>query len=154
MKNAPTTNSNESAPGKANYTVGIRPARTNTVLACVLARLLEGESLTGMESVFKQSTTRLSAFIHRLSRHYGWAIESTTLVAGTNDGRIAYISSYWLPSPVIASAFETGSREWIEKVNRAREQRKNHSNYCKSKAAKINAVRLPDPRQNNLWEGE
>lgn len=154
MKSAPNTNSNESAPDKADYTVGIRPARINTVIACVLARLLEGDSLTGMESVFKQSTTRLSAFVHRLSSRYGWAIESTTLVAGTNDGRIAYISSYWLPSAVIALAFKTGSRDWIDKVNKARAERKNHSNSCKSKAAKINAARLPDPRQINLWEGK
>jgi hypothetical protein len=154
MKNAPTTISNESALDKCDYTVGTRPARTNTVTACVLARLLEGNSLTGMESVFKQSTTRLAAFVNRLGSRYGWVIESTSLVAGTNDGRIAHISSYWLPKAVIASSYDDGARDWINKVNKALAERKNNAASCKSKAAKINASRLPDPRQCNLWEGK
>ena len=154
MKNAPITNSNESAPDKANYTLGSLPKRMNTVTADVLAMLLEGRSLTGLEGVFKQSTTRLAAYINYLQRDYGWKFESTSLVAGTNDGRIAHISSYWLPSAVIASAFERGDRVWINKVNQARAERKQHSNSCKSKAAKINASRMADPRQCNLWEGK
>ena len=71
MKNARPQNSETSALDKANYTLGNLPKRINTVTAAVLAGLLESNTLTGMDSVFKQSTTRLGAVIHRLTRDYG-----------------------------------------------------------------------------------
>ena len=47
--------------------IGTFPTRLNTVTAEVLGRLLEGESLTGMDAVFGCSTTRLAAVIHYLT---------------------------------------------------------------------------------------
>ena len=46
------------------------PVRTNTACAEILARLLSGQEITGMDAVFATSTTRLSAHIHYLSQNY------------------------------------------------------------------------------------
>ena len=155
MKNAPITNSNESAPNKRDYTAGTLPKRINTVQSSVLACLLESQVITGMESVFKMSTTRLAAFIHALSKHYDWQIERHDVATGTNDGRIAWVTAYWLPQATIAQAFEMGARDWIDEVKTAKAKRSKQSIKCKSNAAKINATRNQlsknDPRQGNLW---
>ena len=156
MKNAPTTYSDESAPNKRNYNPGTMPIRRNTVTSAVLVRLLESNVLTGMDSVFKESTTRLSAVIYRLKRDYGWHIERRDIVTGTNDGRIASITAYWLPQSTIAEAFGMEAREWIESVKAARAKRRQEASKCKAAAAQINAARRQctrrDPRQGALWD--
>ena len=155
MKTPPNQTAFVSAPDKRNYTPGTLPIRCNTVTAAVLAGLLESNTLTGMDSVFKQSTTRLGAVIHRLEREYGWHIDRRDIATGTNDGRIASISAYWLPQATIAQAFEVGAREWIDNVKSARAERRKQSGKCKADAARLNAARkhlkIQDPRQENLW---
>ena len=155
MKTPPNQTEFESAPDKRNYNPGTMPKRINTVTAAVLAGMLESNTLTGMESVFKQNTTRLGAVIHRLTRDYGWHIERRDIATGTSDGRIATISAYWLPQTTIAQAFEAGARQWIESVKAARAERRKQTGKCKTDAARINATRkhfkAHDPRQENLW---
>lgn len=155
MKNAPTQTTSEGAAGTANSNTGTLPKRINTVTAAVLAGLLESNPMTGMDSVFKQSTTRLGAVIHRLEREYGWHIDRRDVATGTSDGRIATIAAYWLPQATIARAFEAGAREWIESVKAARAKRRKQSDKCKADAARINSARrhfkTQDPRQENLW---
>jgi hypothetical protein len=153
MKNAPTTNSNESALDKCNYNAGTLPKRTNTVTASVLAYLLENHNPTGMEAVFKMSTTRLAAFIHYLGKKYDWVIERNEIVTGTNDGRIATITVYWFPQATIAHAFKCGARDWVSAVCKASTERRKQSQKCKAIAHKINASRNKpsDPRQATLW---
>lgn len=155
MKNAPVQTTNEGAADTANFNTGTLPKRINTVTADVLAGLLESKTLKGLESVFKQNTTRLGAYVHYLERDYGWHIERRDVATGTNDGRVATISAYWLPQATIAQAFEAGAREWIESVKAARAERRKQSDRCKADAAKINAARkhfkTHDPRQENLW---
>lgn len=156
MKNAPTTYSDESAPNKRDYNLGIMPIRRNTVTSAVLAGLLESNVLTGMDSVFKQSTTRLSAVVYRLERDYGWHIERRDIATGTTDGRIASIAAYWLPQATIAQAFAMGARAWIDSVKAARAKRREEASKCKAAAAQINAARKKftthDPRQGALWD--
>lgn len=154
MKNAPTTNSNESAPDKRNYTPGILPKKTNTVTSGVLAYLLENQSPTGMEAVFKMSTTRLAAVIHYLGKKYAWNIERDDKAAGTNDGRISWITVYWLPQGTISSAFAQGARDWIDVVKASRAKQRKFSDKCKQLANKINTCRqrVSDPRQTSFWE--
>jgi hypothetical protein len=157
MKNAPATNSSESAPNKRDYTPGAFPKRHGTVQAAVLAALLEQNTLTGMDSVFKQHTTRLGAVIHTLSKQYGWHIDSDNIATGTSDGRIAWISAYWLPQATIAKAFQMGARIWLGEVHSARAKLRRQAGNCKATAMKINARRQlknQDPRQSNLWGGE
>src|SRR3546814_4874033 len=119
--NAPATN-HESAPSKRNYNPGQLPKRKNTVTAAVLAGLLEGETLTGMDAVFGQSTTRLGAVVFWLSERYGWTIERRDIATGTNDGRVAWITCYWLRQATRAAAFDVGARPWVDGVKAARAQ--------------------------------
>lgn len=155
MKNARPQNSETSAADTANYTPGKLPKRKNTVVAGVLASLLESKSLTGMESVFKQSTTRLGAVIFYLENKYDWQIPRRDMATGTSDGRIASISAYWLPQATIASAFDAGAQDWVTSVKIARAGRRKESAKCKADAATINAARrhfkTSDPRQDTLW---
>ena len=150
MKNAPTSK-DESAPDKRDYTLGKRPARTNTVTAAVLAMMLESKKITGMEAVFNQCTTRLAAVIEYLERKYDWKIERRDIAVDTKDGRIAWITIYWLPQQSISTAFEAGAREWIDKVKVARIERRKQAGKCKASAAIKNAARNQDPRQGKLW---
>ena len=154
MKTPPNQTVFESAPDKRDYTPGTLPKRINTVTAAVLAGLLESNTLTGMESVFKQNTTRLGAFIHRLTRDYGWDFDRRDIATWTNDGRIASITAYWLPQTTIAQAFEAGARKWIDSVKVARAERRKQFDKCKAEAARINAgkhLKTIDPRQERLW---
>jgi hypothetical protein len=154
MKNAPITISNESALDKCDYTDAHLPKRVDTVTAEVLAELLESKALTGMESVFKQSTTRLSAFIHYLKKNYNFHSETNSKATGTNDGRISTISAYWFAQAAIEFAFENlNARDWIFKVRAARKELRKQAPKCKVEAAQKNARKYPvaDPRQCNLW---
>jgi hypothetical protein len=158
MQNAPTTNSSESAPIKRDYTPGILPKRYYTVRAAALAAMLKGEHLTGMDSVFKHSTTRLSPVIcDALEKLYGWPVNHSEVVTGTSDGRITTVTAYSLSQETIAQAFEGEAREWIVKVNAARAEQRKQADKCKAEAAKRNAMRAQlrkhDPRQGDLWGG-
>ncbi len=142
MKNAPVQTTNESAPDKRNYTPGRLPKRINTVTADALAALLESQTMTGIESVFKRNTTRLSAVIHYLETpRYGWTIDRRTVSTGTNDGRVTEITEYWLPPETIAQAFEAGTREWIERVKVARTEQRKQAGACKRVAIHKNDIR-------------
>ena len=155
MKTPALPKEKTSAPSERDSTIGTLPERRNTVTAAVLASLLESKTLTGMDSVFKQNTTRLGAFIHRLERDYGWQIDRREIATGTTDGRIAFITCYWLAQSTIAQAFEVGAREWIGSVNQARAEQRKQSGKCKTEAARLNAFRrrykAQDPRQESLW---
>lgn len=155
MKTPDLPEEKPSAPSKRDSTPGTLPLRRNTVTAAVLASLLESNTMTGMDSVFKQSTTRLSAVIHALEHKYSWHIEHHDVATGTSDGRVATIRAYWLSQETIAQSFDEGARDWVESVKAARAERRKESKKCKAKAARLNAAcksRKPeDPRQGNLW---
>lgn len=157
MKNAPiTTSSNESALDKPNSNIcGTLPARVDTVIAGVLANLIEGLEITGIAAVYEQSTTRLSAHIYRLENEYGWLIERADFAVGTNDGREAWVTRYWLPMWERDAAFLAGARDWITSVRHSSASRKKAARRCRASAAAKNAARSKaretDPRQRDLW---
>jgi len=154
MKTPPNQTAFESAPDKRDYNPGTLLKRINTVRASVLSSLLQGQPLTGLDSVYEEATTRLSAVIFVLENDYGWHIERRDIAVGTSDGRIAMITAYWLPQAIIAQAFASGARDWVDKVKAARVERRKQAAKCKSDAAKINARRYfkaQDPRQVSLW---
>ncbi len=154
MKNAPVQDTNESALDRRDYTPGRLLNRVNTVRASVLSSLLQGNALTGLESVFKDSTTRLGAVIFVLENDYGWIVDRRDIATGTSDGRVALITSYWLSQDTIGQAFAMGARDWIEKVKAARAERRKLAGKCKSDAATLNARRrfkIHDPRQSDMW---
>jgi hypothetical protein len=160
MKNAQLQTAKLSASGDANSNpkdynkAGQLPVRKSTVTAHVLAQLLESEKLTGLESVFSKSTTRLGAVIHYLeSPRYGWTIDRRTVSTGTKDGRIAEIAMYWLRDAAIAQSFKAGSRPWVDEVLQARANRRKQADKCKRIAKYKNIARKIDPRQATFWEG-
>lgn len=136
---------NPSRPGKL-------PSRLNTVKSDVLASLLESAVPSGMDAVFNQNTTRLSAVIHSLKNDFGWNIESSERAVNTKDGRIAFVSYYWLSQATISAAFSDGAEEWVKKVRTARTKQRRQSAKCKAKAESINArQKNNNPRQGELW---
>lgn len=157
MKNAPTTNSDESAQTKRNFTiVGTLPKRQDTVIAGVLAFLLMYRTLTGMHAVFSLSTTRLAAVIHALETRWGWNISRHDVVVHTDDGRTTSVTAYWLPATAINQVLAMGAYTWIEGVRTARVKRKVEGNLKKQADARANAIRARlakiNPRQQSLWE--
>lgn len=155
MKNAPTANSNESAPDKRDYTCGTLPSRVDAVVSEMLALLIEGRWLTGMEAVFEQSTTRLAAHVHYAKERYGWRVERGSFAVGTKDGRVVTVASYWLPIEVREAAFKAGAGPWIKQVMEARASRRKQAGKCRAAAAAKNAARpltrKADLRQADLW---
>jgi len=152
MTNARPQTTEASALDKRDFTPGKLLDRINTVRSHVLASLLESKVLTGMDSVFQQSTTRLAAVIHVLKHKYAWPIECHDVAVGTTDGRVETITSYWMRQETIAKAFEAGARPWVELVKAARAERRKQAAKCKATADRMNASRKPhDPRQGNLW---
>ncbi|HDR9159703.1 TPA: hypothetical protein QDB06_001743 [Burkholderia vietnamiensis] len=152
MKNARQPKST-SAEGHGNHIAGALPVRKNTVTSSVLAALLEGRTITGMEAVFEQSTTRAAAFIYYLEAKYGWTIERRDIAAGTNDGRVTWVTAYWLTAAARETAFAGGARAWIDDVKAAAEKRRKGADKAKATAAKLNKMRRIDPRQDDMFGG-
>jgi hypothetical protein len=137
--------------------LGSFPARHNTVTAEVLCRLLNGESLTGMDAVFGCSTTRLAAVIYYLAQEYGWYADHVDIDVGTNDGRVTVIRAYFLPRAVIRKAFDAGALEFCRSVKAARAATRKNAAKAKEQAHKRNAARSAASRdlfQGSLFGGE
>lgn len=127
--------------------IGSLPTRHNTVTAEVLGRLLEGESLTGMDVVFGCSTTRLAAVIHYLAGEYCWSIDHVDMEVGTNDGRVT----------VIRKAFDAGALAFCRSVKAARAATRKDAAKAKEEAHRRNVARSAASRdvfQGSLFGGE
>ena len=132
------------------------PVGQNTVTADVLARLLAGERLTSLDAVYEASTTRLGAVVFYLASDYGWQIQSIDKAAGCKDGRVAWVSEYFMPAEIIGSAMATGASEWCDKVRTARNKRRAHAAQARREASRANAARntrRQHPAQRGLFEG-
>ena len=104
----------------SRYFIGSFPKQRNTVTAEVLAQLLDGKRISGMDAVFAANTTRLAATIHHLIHEHLWDIGNTDEVIQTNDGRVTEIRRYHLNHNIIAAAMQVGAREFCESVSEAR----------------------------------
>lgn len=139
-----------------NFT-GRLPSRQNTVLAAVLASMLEGRHLTGMDAVFGESTTRLAHHIWAIRGDYGWDVHSVDRVVGTKDGRVETIAVYSLPPEVIEVAMAQGARGWIDEVRRQRLALRRKAAEARRKAERFEVskrlVALVNPAQFNLFGG-
>lgn len=134
MKKAPAVKQGAAVAGTPIF-----PQRTNTVTAEVLARLLRGETLTALDSVFNSSTTRLGAFVFSLSG-YGWEIESEPFAAGCKDGRVSWPHKYYLRAEVIAKA-GAGAGAWCAQVFKDRRELRRKAAQAEREAARLNAMR-------------
>lgn len=99
--------------------VGSLLKQRDSTRAEVLAHLLSGKRITGMDAVFQSSTTRLSAVIFALQEH-GWRVERDSHVVGCKDGRITTVTRYWLPPTTIGAALQSGAEAWCAEVVAAR----------------------------------
>ena len=131
------------------------PVKQNTVTADVLARLLAGERLTSLDTVYEASTTRLGAVVFYLANVYGWHIKSIDKASGCKDGRVAWVSEYFMPAEIIAIAMAAGAGEWCAKVRVARRTRRAHAAQAQRDASRANAARKyrVHPAQWGLFEG-
>ncbi|MCX4146754.1 MULTISPECIES: hypothetical protein [Paraburkholderia] len=151
MKNARPQQVETSAKDTFHSTAGILPTRRNTVLAGVLAELLEGHTLTSMDAVFKQYANRAATVIHCLEARYAWNIERRDIATAVNDGRVVWVTAYWMTIHVREAAFKAGARAWIQKATSAANKRRKSASHAKSRAAKRNLLRA-DPRQLDLFD--
>ncbi len=159
MKDAHSINNDTAgAPGQgaAIVTAGTLPHKRATVTAEVLARLLAGERMTSLDAVGCASTTRLAAVVEYLQTDYGWRIERTDRAAGCSDGRVAWISVYWLAPAVITASLATGAAEWCVEVRAARRALRTKAALAQRAAARANTARRSRPQlgQWGLFESE
>ena len=132
------------------------PVKQNTVTADVLARLLTGERLTSLDTVYEASTTRLGAVVFYLVKKYGWQIESIDKAAGCKDGRVAWVSEYFLSSETRTHTLAAEAGQWCAAVRAARNKRRAHAAQARREASRSNAARnayRQQPMQSGLFEG-
>ena len=98
-KAAPKDGLNQTLAG-ADYTPAFPPV-LDSVIAEVLACLLDGQTITQRESYERFSTVNIPRTIHDL-RRYGWPVITTPEESHTRDGRIARYARYSLSPDVIA----------------------------------------------------
>lgn len=158
MNSARSIKDEASAPGTGApiVTPGAYPAKRATVTADVLARLLGCERMTGLDAVTDSSTTRLSAVVEYLTRKYSWTIERADKASGCKDGRVAWVSVYWLAPDVIAQALAAGAAAWCNDVRAARLHLRTKATLARRVAERANRARSnrPSPSQSSLFDGE
>lgn len=123
MNSAHTINDDDAgAPGTGAHIVppGRWPVKRKTACAEVLADLLDGIILTGMDAVFGVGTTRLAAHIGYLEGIYEWRFARRERVIACSDGRTATIMTYRLDPSTILLADALGAVAWCAQVRAAR----------------------------------
>lgn len=133
---------------------GSFPIRTNTVTADVLRRLLDGERMEGLGTVYQSSTTRLAAVINYLAEKYDWFICRDDKANGCKDGRVSTVSVYWLLPSTIEDARTKGALVWCGDVRAARLKLRAKAAEAKRYADAINAARKQRQQagQGDLFE--
>ena len=136
MKTPDPTKAESSAPSKRKFTAaGSFPAKTSSVCAEVLARLLNSEHITGLQDVCNVNTNLMAAYIYCLEIAYGWTVERKKKVVVSKNGRMALVPEYWIDPKVIFLAKAAGADAWCTEVRAAR-------SASRAKAADVR--RLPD----------
>lgn len=157
MKRPTPTNGKPSALDGAEFNPpGHYPERLDTVTAEVLARLLNYETLTGLDSVIDSSTTRLSAYVNTLQSKYGWTIDRRDIANGCKDGRVSWVKEYYLNPLTIEAAMAAGAGKWCADVRRARAALRKKAAQAQRQAALANiaasARRHVHPGQRALFD--
>ena len=134
--------------------IGTFPARRNTVRAETLARLLNGERLTGMDAVVGSSTTRLAAAIHMLRTKYEWQINDHDLDVGCKDGRVSEVAVYFMAPEIIEAAFNAGAGDFIKSVFDQRKARRKQAPKARREAERRNIARALARQRHNPWQGD
>ena len=153
MKTPDTTKSVSSVTRQGSHIIGAGnfPVKQNTVTADVLARLLIGERLTSLDTVYEASTTRLGAVVFYLVKKYGWQIESIDKAAGCKDGRVAWVSEYFLLNETCTHTLAAGAGQWCAAVRAARAKRRADAVQARREASRANATRNAYRQQPEQW---
>jgi len=141
------------APGDTAI-VGIFMPRRNTVRAETLARLVNGERLTGLGTVAESSTTRLAAAVHVLRTKYDWQIESQDLDVGCKDGRVSEVAVYFMERHNIEAAFNAGAAAFIKSVFEQRKARRKQAPRARREAERRNIARALARQRHDPWQGD
>lgn len=115
------------------------PSMHTSVTAEVLERLLDRQRLTSIDAVAGASTTRLAAYVHYLSRTYGWPIASQEKAVPCRDGRVAWVSEYHLPAAVVERAMTAGGAAWCDLVRAARAAQRSDASDAAQRARQANS---------------
>jgi hypothetical protein len=99
------------------------PKSTTTLRALVLATMLAGDDVSGMESVFFSGSTKLATVMRALTRRYRWPIECREFPTNAPGGQVVWVSMYVIPAAAIVSAFGAGAETWIGEVREASSKR-------------------------------
>ena len=153
MKTPDTTKAVSSVTRQGAHIIGAGdfPVKQNTVTADVLARLLTGERLTSLDTVYEASTTRLGAVVFYLVNKYGWQIESIDKAAGCKDGRVAWVSEYFISNETLTHTLAAGAGQWCAAVRAARTKRRVHAAQARREASRANAARNAHRQQPGQW---
>lgn len=159
MKNAPTRNKAEQiafTPGASIAAAGGLPSKLATVTSEVLAHLLNGEHITGLEDVFNVSKNLMDVYIYCLEIAYGWTVERKKKVVVGKNGRMALVSEYWIDPEVIFLAKAAGADAKCAKVRTARCALRAKAANAWCLADRANAARLTRSHlgQHKLFEKE
>lgn len=98
--------------------------------------------MTSIITVFSSSTTRLAAVVHYLEKQYGWLIDREAYSVGTNDGRVASVSEYFIRPEAIAIAMLGEANRFCSDVVTARYQQRLKAEEKREEADRNNAARL------------
>lgn len=120
--------------------IGHFPERRNTLQAEVLARLLTGERLTGLDAVAGLNTTRLASAVHIMRSKFGWPIKSREFSVGCGDGRVERVCEYFMQPETISAAMATGAGQFIDDVLAQRAALRQDAPKAKREAALRNSA--------------
>lgn len=101
--------------------IGKLPTRKGSVVATVLAKLLKGQKLNSIELAAETQTSRLKDVVASLRQQHGWgAIRSERIALGTADGRVQWVSQYWLSADALLEIDQSEIAAWTKAVERER----------------------------------
>ena len=142
--------------GASIIAAGRPPYKLAHVTSEVLARLLSGEHITGLEDVFNVSTARMAVFIYCLQIKYGWTVERKKKVVVSKNGRMALVPEFWIDPDVIFLAKAAGADVWCAEVRAARSASRAKAVEARRLADRANAARLTRShfQQQSLFDKE
>ena len=120
--------------------IGKLPSRKGSVVASILAKLLQGQKVNSIELAAEAQTSRLKDLIASLRQQHGWgAIRSERIALGTDDGRVQWVAQYWLPSDALVGVDLVKIAAWTEAVDRERNVQRLNAKHAQRRAKACNA---------------
>lgn len=120
--------------------IGKFPARKSSLVSLVLAKLIVGEKLNSVDFAVQANTSRLKDLIASLRKQYGWcSIESNSIAKATPDGRVQWVSQYWLPHNLLDILNTPSNDGWVKSVCKVHRFRKLHAKAAFNRAMACNA---------------